>query len=121
MKILKKYDFIYKYLIYILILTLVLTIINLIVPINSHINSLISLIMMLAYIFVCSIKKGFKVEEKAYIEGFKLGCIYVITLYILNCLTLNFSLPLKKLLYFMIIIITSVLGCIIGINKKNSK
>lgn len=121
MKLLKKYDFIYKYLIFILILTLLLTFVNLIIPINNHINSLISLIMMLGYIFICSIKKGFKVEEKAYLEGFKLGLMYIAILYVLNCLTLNFALPIKKILYFLIIIITSVLGCIIGINKKNSK
>ncbi len=121
MKFFKKNDYIYKFLLFILVLSLILTIINSIFYLNNNINSIISLISILSYSLIIGIKRGLKIEEKAYKEGLKIGIIFVTILYILNCLTLNFSLHLKKIVYFLIIIITTILGSIIGINKKNSK
>lgn len=120
MKIIKKYQEYIKLPIFIIILSIILTIINLIINLNNNLNSLISLISVLVYSLIIGIKRGINTKEQAYKEGLKLGLINIIILYILNCLTLNFSLSLKKLLYFIIIYTTIILGCIIGINKKGS-
>ena len=99
MKLLKKYNHIYKLIIFILILTLIMTLLNLIFTINNNINSIICLISVLLFSLILGIKKGLKTEEKAYIEGLKIGLLNILTLYILNCITLNFALPIKNILY----------------------
>ncbi len=118
MNILKKYDYIYKFIIYILILTIIETIFNLVFSINSTVNQVITLILLSIYIFITNIKKGQRTEKKAYIEGLKIGLIYTLTLYILGIPFLFFKLPLKRILYFIIIITISITSTIIGKNKK---
>ena len=121
MKVLKKYDFIWKFFVFILILTFVMTIINLISPLKQNINSLLSLLGILMYSLIAGIRKGVKTDAKGYKEGFKIGFVYVAVLYFLGALSLHFAIPLKRFLYFVIIIVTTILGSVIGINKKNSK
>jgi len=121
MKLLKKYDYIWKFIIFIILVSVILTIINLVTPLKQSINSLISLIVVLLYSLFIGIKKGFLVSSKAYKEGFKIGIINIFILYILGALTLNFNLSLKKIIYYLLILITTILGSIIGINRKNSK
>ncbi len=118
MNILKKYDYVYKFIIYIVILTIIETIFNLIFSINNTLNQIITLILITIYIFITNIKKGKRIEKKAYIEGLKIGLIYSLTLYILGIPFLFFRLPLKRIIYFVIIITISITSTIIGINKK---
>lgn len=118
MNILKKYDYIYKFILLILILTTIETIINLIIPISSTINQIITLIIISIYILITNIKRGKRIESKAYIEGLKIGIIYCLILYILGIPILLFKLPLKRILYYLILIIISITSTIIGINKK---
>lgn len=118
MNILKKYNYIYKFLLFIIILTIIQTIINLIYPLNNTINQLITLILLSIYIFITNIKRGKKIESKAYIEGLKTGIIYVLLLYLIGLPFSLFKLPIKRLIYYLIIIIISMTSTIIGINKK---
>jgi putative membrane protein (TIGR04086 family) len=117
---LKKFKPIYTLIIYILITTLFLTTINLIFPLNKKTNQIISFILIIIYSLITGIKNGLKVKEKAYIEGLKIGLLNISTLYLLSIITLNFTITLKRLLYYLIIISISILGCIIGINKKDT-
>lgn len=120
MKILKKYDYIYKYILFILILSLIITIISLIFNPSPSITKIIILISMIVYSFIIGVKKGLRATNKAYKDGLKTGLINILILYLLGCITFNFSLPLRKILYFIIIVISTIFGSIIGINKKNS-
>ena len=118
MNYIKKYNYIYKFMLYILIICTIQTIINLILKINTTTNQLISLISIILYIFTTSIIDGKKTTKKAYKQGLKMGLIYILILYILGIPFLVFKINLKKLIYFLIIVLISTLGTIIGINKK---
>ena len=50
--------------------------------------------------------------------GFINGLTTILTLLILNIITLNFKINITTILYYLIIIFISILGSIIGINKK---
>lgn len=65
--------------------------------------------------FISSFLLGKNCSKKGYLEGLKLGGIIVFILIILN-LIFN-SLSYKSIIFFMIILITSMLGSMIGINK----
>ena len=118
MKILKNYKSVLKLTIYILIITTFQSILNLIFNINNVINSFISLTLLCSYILITNIYTGKTLTDKAYKTGFKNGLITIGTLLILSLLSFSFTFNLETLLYYLIIIFISILGCIIGINKK---
>ena len=120
MKILKKYDCIYKFIFFIILLSFTLTTINLIFNFSPNIIKLIILLSMITYSFIIGFKKGLKADNKGYIIGLKTGLINILILFILSLLTLTINISLKKLIYYLIILISTIFGSIIGINKKNS-
>ena len=61
---------------------------------------------------------GRKSNKSGYIEGLKLGLITSILFIIFNFLAFNNSFKLKYLLFYIILIISSILGSMIGINRK---
>lgn len=63
------------------------------------------------------IKIGFKSNNKGYIAGFKLSLIFISILLIFSLFNKSFG--FKTIFYFIIIIITIILGGMIGINKKH--
>lgn len=118
MKLLNKYNHIIKFIIFILLLTTIETIINLIIPLNIKTNQIISLLSILVYSFLTGYKKGKTIDKKAYKEGFKIGLTNIIILYVLGIFTLSFKINIKRIIYYLIIISVTILGSIIGINKK---
>ncbi len=85
-----------------------------------------SKLVKLNYIFVAiillifGISTGRTCEEKGYIEGIKVGSIIVSILLLLNIIFLRvFS--IKTVLYYLLIIFSFTIGCIMGINIKKAK
>ena len=78
---------------------------------------LLKLIILLGNILISGIILGKKATSKGYLEGIKLG-IFMIILFTLITLITGQGLKLKLLLYDSIILITAILGGMIGINKK---
>ena len=103
---------------YILLLSLKKTALNCVITKKEQTNSEISLIGIKIFVIIYNIKKGKKTEKKAYKTGLKNGLIFTLTLIFLSIITNSFSFTLRKTLYFMIIISISIMGSIIGINKK---
>lgn len=118
MKYLNKIKPAIKLTIYIVIIAIIQTMINLIINISNTTNQLISVILLSIYIFITNISIGKKVNDKAYLIGLKNGAITILTLLVLSIITFNFTINSKTILFYLIIIFVSILGCIIGINKK---
>lgn len=118
MKLLKNYKQYLKLIIYILLISSLQAILNIIINIPNNINQFISLILLGLYIFISNIKIGKQLEDRAYIYGIKNGLITTLTLILLSIITFTFTINFKTILYYLIIIFISILGCIIGINKK---
>lgn len=98
--------------------------INLFTTLLSYFNllspkviSIMGFILFLVSVFVSSYILGTKSKQKGYLEGLKLGSIIVL-LFILFVILLD-KFYVKSLIYYAILILTSVLGSMIGINKKN--
>lgn len=105
-------------LLFILTYSSIIAILNSIVIINEQINSLLSLIGISLFIFIESYKNGKNTNSKAYKMGLKNGLVAITTLMILSIITGSFSLKLSRFLYYAIILVISITGSIIGINKK---
>lgn len=109
-----------KIVIFVVVFTLILTIINLIWTLGGRVNSLIGLIGILLYSFAVGIKVGGKATSKGYLEGLKAGLINVVILYGMGLCFLEFKIVLKKIIYYAVIVLMTILGSIIGINRKKS-
>ena len=103
-------------LISIIIPIFILTIFNYFEIINN--TNILKLIITLISIFINSFFLGKNSKSKGYIEGLKFGIIFIIFITLFNLILVN-EFRLKILIYYLLIIITSMVGSTIGINKKN--
>lgn len=101
----------------ILVLTFIITIFSYFNIINDKTVSILKIIIPILSLFIGGFFIGKKSLKKGFIEGIKLGSITSIILILININ--NFE--LKSLLFYLILIITSSLGSMIGINKKRDK
>ena len=100
----------------ILLMTLITTIFYYLNIIPAKTYNLIKLITFLLTLFINSFILGKKAKNKGYIEGIKLASFIIIIFMIISLLLKSFS--LKYILYYLIILTTSVFGGIVGISTK---
>lgn len=100
----------------ILILTIILTILNYFDIFNGTIVKIFKIINLIISILIGSILIGHKSNNKGWLEGLKFGLIMSVIIFLFNYLGLN---RINYLIY-IIILITSIIGGMIGISfKKN--
>lgn len=107
-----------SFFIIILIGTLIITLINYFSLLPAKIISILKLILPITSIFISSYRLGKQSEKKGYIEGLKLGIIIILIFTVLILLLDKFT--LKSLLYYLILLLTSILSSMIGINQKKT-
>lgn len=98
----------------IIILTLFISIINYFVNIPSIV---IKIVIPIISILVSSIILGKNSKNKAYLEGIKFSTIYLLLTIILKFI-LKTSFNYKVIIMYILILFTSVIGSMIGINIK---
>lgn len=99
----------------IIISTLVISIINYFI--NIPIKK-IKIIISIISLFISSIILGRNVKNKAYLEAIKFSSIYLIIITILKFI-FKTSFNYKVIIMYLVLIISSIIGSMIGINSKN--
>ena len=99
-----------------LILILILTILNYIDFINGKITNILKIIIPLISIGIGGFTLGKKANKNGYLEGLKFGLILTTIIAITNLLFFNIS--IKDIVFYIILIISSIIGSMIGINRK---
>lgn len=98
-----------------IIIPFVLTILNLLkLETNKTFIIIISSILM----FVIGIILGRKSNNKGYLKGLLFSSISVLLLTILS-LILKFTLNISSVIYYIILLISTTFGSMLGINKKS--
>ena len=119
MKYLKKLGFSFLYIIgSILILTFITTILSYFNILNDKVTSIVKIIIPIISMLIGGFYIGKNSLKKGFLEGIKLGLIFSIILIIFNYLALGNSFKFKYMLFYIILIISSILGSMIGINRK---
>ena len=85
--------------------------------INEKTFEILKLIVLLLSIFINSLILGKNTKRKSYLEGIIYGVILITILLILT--TILSKIQIKLLLFYPLILITSILGSMIGSVKKN--
>ena len=106
-----------KLIIIIMITTLLFGTLSYLNIISDDICSIIQIVVFFVSLFLISYKMGKEKEKNGYIEGIVLGLITLFTFLIIN---LGFKKEINKikLIYYLFILIISISGSILGINKK---
>lgn len=116
----KKYLISYAYTLGIIVVgTFIITLLNYFNLLSSNIANTLILILVIASILVGSFLLGKKSNKKGYLEGIKYSTILILLLFIINLLFIKVF-EIKSLVYFLIIIVSSTFGSMIGINKKRN-
>ena len=85
--------------------------------IGNNTYKFLKIIIILFNIFISSFILGKNSISKGYLEGIKLAIIIIPIFFILTLIT-NEVFNLRSLLYYLIILITSTFGGMVGISKK---
>ena len=119
--------FVIKYLKSLLYILISLIISSLIIALFSYFNILVSsaikyfkLILVILSFMIGGLYIGKKSGSKGYIEGLKVSAISILIILLLNLLGFNYFFSINLLILYIIIIISTTLGSIIGINKKRN-
>ncbi|MBE6140285.1 MAG: TIGR04086 family membrane protein [Firmicutes bacterium] len=105
------------YLLFLIFLTFICSLLNLI-GLHSSITNLILFIFNVAMFFIYGFKSGLKAKEKGYIAGLKIGFIMLIVLFIINIVLSQKIFNISLFIYYLILLLTSIFGGMLGISKK---
>ena len=102
---------------YIIISIFILRIFNYFELLNNNIIDTLKLLIVLISVFINSYIIGKNSKNKGYLEGLKFGSIFIIFILLYNLLFIN-QFTFKILIYYLLILVTSIVASTIGINRK---
>lgn len=108
------------YLLFLVLLTFLTSLINLL-GVNSTITNLFLFIFNGIAFFILGFKNGLRSKDKGFLAGIKVGLILLIILFIVNIFLSQKMVSLALLIYYLVLILSSTLGGMLGINKKKEE
>lgn len=103
------------------VILFLLTLLNYIGVINYKVLNITRFILLILSILIGGYKFGSNSNSKGWLEGLKLGLIITIIFIIINYLVMGITFNIKHIVYFGVILGSSILGSILGINIKTEK
>ncbi len=86
---------------------------------SDSILSILSFLLPLLFLFIISLFLGKKASKLGYLEGIKLGgCVLLFYLFF-SIVVFHKTLSWKMGLFYLIFLLVSILGSMIGINQKD--
>ena len=86
--------------------------------INNNIYNIMKMVIVLGVLFINALFLGKNSNKYGIVEGLKLGAIFLLVMVILKLVT-NSSFDTRAIIYSIIILLTTSVGAVIGINKKD--
>lgn len=97
----------------------ILTLLNYFEIITGGLFSIFQIILIIITTIIGGFLIGKEAKQKGWLEGLKIGLLFILLITILNFFFVkNFS--IRFLLYDFILIISTMIGGILGISKKNT-
>ncbi len=86
--------------------------------IGGNFLKILKVIIPIIALFISGLLLGKISDKKGWLEGLKYSLIYVIIIFLLNYLGFNNKLEIRDFVFYGILIATTIVGSILGINKK---
>lgn len=104
-----------------LIFTFIVTILSYFNIVNDSITTVFKMIIPIISVLSSGIVMGLNSSKKGWLEGLKLGFLICILLFLFSLLGLNNTFKISQLLFYGILIFTSIVGSMIGISRNHNK
>lgn len=104
----------------ILILTIILSIFDYFNIIGNSLSNYLKLFIVSISMLIGGIYIGSKASKKGWLEGLKIGLIVIILMFVVSYLAFDQGITIKTVIYYFILIASSMLGSMIGINKRKT-
>ncbi len=101
------------------ILSFVIAILNSLNIIYSKGSDIIILVGMILTLFIIGLEYGKKAEKKGFLEGLKIGGSLIFILILINLIFYQTGCSIERFIYYAVLILSSTLGSMLGINKKH--
>jgi len=102
----------------IIISTIIITLLNYFSIISTNILNIISVIIIMLSLFIGGYLTGKQANKKGYLEGIKFGTIMLIIILLLNLFIFKNKFTLISILYYILLMFSSIFGSTIGIQRK---
>ncbi len=102
----------------ILVLNTVLTLFYYFNWIGTGTMNYLKLFMVAISMLIGGIYIGSQASKKGWLEGLKVGVEVIFLLFIIGYLAFDKGMDIKSLIYYFILLVSSMLGSMIGINKR---
>ena len=102
-----------------ILLTFITSILNLI-GLNTSISNIVLFIFNCISFIIFGYRNGKKASSKGYIAGLKISGLFILLLVIINLIINKDIFRLTTIIYYVILIISGILGGMLGINKKSN-
>ena len=102
----------------ILVSTLIVTLLHYFGIISKGFLSIMEILIPSLSLFVGGFQIGRRSKQKGWLEGIKEGLIVVVLMIIFSFLAFQNGFEIKNIIYYIILITSSTLGSMIGINFK---
>lgn len=102
----------------IIILTFIITLFNYFDIINGKLLSILKIIIPLFSLSLSGYMIGKNANKNGWLEGLKIGLIITLLIMIYNLIF--DTLTLKDIIFYLALIISAIVGSILGINKKEA-
>ena len=119
-KLINYLKFIAIFLILELLFTFIVSLLNLL-GLNSGITTIIIFILNILLFFILSLINASKVKKKGFLEGIILGLIFIVLMVLIKIILFENTFNLSTFIYYLILLLTSLFGGMIGVNKKEGK
>ena len=104
----------------ILVLGLILSTLYYFDLINNNVYNISKMLIVLISLFTYSYLLGKHSEKYGLIEGLKLGAFFLIIMILIKII-INDAFNIRTIIYIIIILLTTGIGGVLGINKKEKK
>ena len=120
MKTLKKYGkTLGLFTIIILLLSLIFSLFNLGGLMNFNTTSILFMILMIMIFLIIGYRFGKNAVKKGYIEGLKIGFCLILVLLFINVVFYKSNFSLERIIYYIVLILSSIMGSMLGINRQD--
>ena len=87
--------------------------------VNSGITSLLLFILNIVLFFILNIYNARRMKKRGFLEGLYLGIILILLMIIIKITLFGRMFNIATYIYYFILLLSSMFGGMLGINKKN--
>ncbi len=85
---------------------------------SSKVVTILGMIYLIILFLLFGFKAGKRTEAKGFVAGLKMGLFLVVSLFLINLIFYHSGFKFVRIIYYFILLFSSILGATIGINTK---